>query len=199
MPLPALSRPFRHAALAVAAVALTGAVLPGVSAAAAPAAPGPAPAEKCSADAVCAWPSPDFAGEITEIGELKSEGCHPLPRAARSAMNDTGLRAVLYSGADCTGEVVTEIAPGGKSPSFTKASSVRLAPPATTPRVRGAAPEDPEEVAKADDTEDVQEADDLDAEESDEDAEEDEAEDADEDEGDTSATRPNGTPRGADE
>lgn len=102
--------------------------------------PEPARTERCPADSVCAWPSVDFAGEVTEIPELKEPGCHTFPRSARSAMNDTGFRAELYAAADCAGTVVTEIPVGGQSPSFVTARSVRLEPPTAGRPGRAAEP-----------------------------------------------------------
>lgn len=147
LPLPS----FRHAALVLAALGLTLAVLPGAALAqpdpAPPeqskseqsksgqpksgqpkseqSAPASAPAERCPGDSLCTWPSPDFAGSITEIPDATAS-CHALPRSATSAMNDTGFPAEFFAGADCKGELITEVPVGGQAPSFVKAASVRL-------------------------------------------------------------------------
>lgn len=131
-----LARPaFRRAAMAVVSACLAVAVLPGLAAAApetkepTPAeepAPAPARAEKCPADSLCTWPEADFTGEISEIPENKQAQCHALPRAAKSAINDSGFAAEFFDAADCGGATITTVAPGAKAPSFIKAVSVRL-------------------------------------------------------------------------
>lgn len=143
-----LARPaFRRAAMAVVSACLAVAVLPGLAAAAPEAteptpaeepAPAPARAEKCPADSLCTWPEPDFTGEISEIPENKQAQCHALPRAAKSAINDSGFAAEFFDAADCGGATITTVAPGAKAPSFIKATSVRLKE-TSRPRTSGSA------------------------------------------------------------
>lgn len=124
-----LARPaLRRAAVAIVSTCVAVAVLPGLASAAPEPAPEPAPAkaERCAADSLCTWPEPDFTGEISEIPENKQPGCHPLPRAAASAINDTGFAADFYEGADCQGTPITSVGAGRKAPSFIKATSVKL-------------------------------------------------------------------------
>lgn len=119
----------RRAAVAIVSACVAVALLPGLASAAPEPEPAPAPAprvERCPTDSLCTWPEPDFAGEISEIPKNKQPGCHPLPRAATSAINDTGFAADFFEGADCQGTPITTVGSGRKAPSFIKATSVKL-------------------------------------------------------------------------
>jgi hypothetical protein len=97
-------------------------------------------AEKCPGDALCLWPSAEFTGSITQIDDA-AVGCHRLPRAARSAMNDSAFDAAFFDGADCDGTVLTRLKSGDRAPDLPSAASVRLSPkPARSPRSAHTAP-----------------------------------------------------------